>query len=207
MSTLDAFLATLEAVRPQLAVITAPPAEPADLDRLADACARRPGMPTVLVNEPAAAEARIRALRNGFDDALPSSIAPAELAARLTLLAERAARSRRTAGGHLVSEDVELDLRARRLLRAGAPVHLRPKEFGLLALLAGHPGRVYTRRELLDRVWGSDRAVTIRTVDVHVRWLRAKLERDPGNPAHLVTVRGIGYRFDPPGSAPSLTQS
>jgi DNA-binding response OmpR family regulator len=87
---------------------------------------------------------------------------------------------------------------AHELRRGGAIVHLRPKEFGLLATLAAHPGRAYTRRELLDRVWGSGHGSGPRTVDVHVRWLRSKIEPDPEHPLHLVTVRGVGYRLDPP---------
>ena len=75
-------------------------------------------------------------------------------------------------------------------------LHLRPKEFGLLALLAAHPGRAYTRVELLDRVWGSPRG-TGRTVDVHVRWLRSRIESDPEQSVTLVIVRGVGYRLDP----------
>ncbi len=67
----------------------------------------------------------------------------------------------------------------------------------MLALLATHPGRVYTRRELMERVWGTGRWDGSRTVDVHVRWLRSKIEPDPEHPIHLVTVRGVGYRLDP----------
>ena len=62
--------------------------------------------------------------------------------------------------------------------------------------MGAHPGRAYTRRELLDRVWGLDHRAGARTVDVHVRWLRSKLEPDPEHPVHLVTVRGVGYRLD-----------
>lgn len=87
---------------------------------------------------------------------------------------------------------------AHEVRRDGLAVHLRPKEFGLLALMASHPGRAYTRRELLERVWGKGHETGVRTVDVHVRWLRQKLEADPERPVHLVTVRGVGYRLDPP---------
>ena len=66
----------------------------------------------------------------------------------------------------------------------------------LLAMLAAHPGRAYTRRQLLDRVWGPGHAGDPRTVDVHVRWLRSKIEQQPEAPEHLVTVRGVGYRLD-----------
>jgi two-component system response regulator RegX3 len=70
-------------------------------------------------------------------------------------------------------------------------------------MLAAHPGRAYTRRQILDRVWGADHDGDPRTVDVHVRWLRSKIETDPEHPIHLVTVRGVGYRLDPPGGAPA----
>jgi DNA-binding response OmpR family regulator len=72
---------------------------------------------------------------------------------------------------------------------------LSRKEFDLLALLASHPGRVFDRQTLLDRVWGEDAYVDDRTVDVHIRWLREKIETTPGKPQYLLTVRGIGYKF------------
>jgi DNA-binding response OmpR family regulator len=98
-----------------------------------------------------------------------------------------------------VADGLELDLVGHELRRGSEVVHLRPKEYGLLALLAAHPGRAYSRRELLDRVWGPDHTGGMRTVDVHVRWLRSKIEPVSDRPVHLVTVRGIGYRLDPPG--------
>ncbi|MBA3851001.1 MAG: winged helix-turn-helix transcriptional regulator [Chloroflexi bacterium] len=106
------------------------------------------------------------------------------------------ARAPRDAHRLRVSDGIDLDLDSRELRRDGRAVHLRPKEFGLLDLLARHPGRTFTRRQLLDRVWGSDRDGDPRTVDVHVRWLREKLEEDPEHPRLLMTVRGVGYRLD-----------
>ena len=91
--------------------------------------------------------------------------------------------------------DIDLDLIAHELRRAGRPVHLRPKEFLLLSILAANPGRAFSRRQLLDMGW--DRDVDPRTVDVHVHWLRSKIEVTPRRPVHLVTVRGYGYRLDP----------
>ena len=93
--------------------------------------------------------------------------------------------------------DVELDLIARELRRAGQPVHVRPKEFILLAILAANPGRAFSRRQLLDLAWDPARGIDTRTVDVHVHWLRSKIEAIPRRPRHLVTVRGYGYRLDP----------
>jgi DNA-binding response OmpR family regulator len=98
-----------------------------------------------------------------------------------------------------VAAGCELDLFAHELRRDGRLVHLRPKEFDLLAVLASHPGRAWTRRQLLDRAWGHGHDGDPRTIDVHVRWLRSKVEPEPEQPAHLVTVRGVGYRLDPPG--------
>ena len=121
-----------------------------------------------------------------------------ELVGRLAWLDARA-RPRDGSGHALpVADDLELDLVAHELRRGDELVHLRPKEFGLLALLAAHPGRAYSRRELLDRVWGPDHDGGMRTVDVHVRWLRSKIEPVPERPIHLVTVRGLGYRLDGP---------
>ena len=101
-----------------------------------------------------------------------------------------------------IANGFELDLVAHELRLDGRSVHLRPKEFQLLALLGAHPGRAYSRRQLLDRVWGSDQVGDPRTVDVHVRWLRSKVEPQPDRPVHLITVRGVGYRLDPPLTEP-----
>jgi DNA-binding response OmpR family regulator len=95
---------------------------------------------------------------------------------------------------------MELDPIAHRLLREGSDVHIRPKEFAILALLATHPERVFTRGEIIERVWGEDHVGDPRTVDVHVRWIRSKIELDPDRPVHLVTIRGSGYRLDPSGT-------
>ena len=86
-----------------------------------------------------------------------------------------------------------MDLAGHRLLREGRPVPLKPKAFELLAFLLGHQGQVFTRDQLLERVWGYDYAGETRTVDVHVHWLRAEIEADPGEPLLLQTVRGVGY--------------
>ena len=96
-----------------------------------------------------------------------------------------------------VADGFELDVVGYALLREGTPVHLRPREFQLLATLAADPGRAFTRAQLIDLAWGHGRDVDPRTVDVHVHWLRSKIEAQPGRPTHLVTVRGVGYRLDP----------
>ncbi len=82
------------------------------------------------------------------------------------------------------------------LAPASNQILLRPKEFELLMLFMRNPGRVYTRDIILDQLWGHDYIGDTRTVDVHVRWLRQKVEPNPSEPQHLMTIRGVGYRFD-----------
>jgi DNA-binding response OmpR family regulator len=189
------FRELLATLRPRVVVCSRPPATLGDLQAVAEARRRRHAMRAVLVSPPEAVDARLDALARGFDDALASTVPLDELIGRLTWHDARS-RVRGPSGTVLQFGDgFELDLVAHELRQHGVVVHLRPKEFGLLALLAGHPGRAYTRAELLDRVWGSQRGAG-RTVDVHVRWLRSKIEANPDAPQTLVTVRGVGYRLD-----------
>jgi len=95
-----------------------------------------------------------------------------------------------------LTPDLAVDPNRREVLRGGRPVPMKPKEFDLILFLARHPRQVFTREQLLDRVWGYEYAGQTRTVDVHVRWLREKIEPDPANPAYLLTNRGVGYRLE-----------
>lgn len=194
----SAFVDLLDDARPRVALVSEPPASSALLDLLTDRRRRRPRMRIVHLAAEADVAARLHALRLGFDEALPTTIDPDELLGRLELLDARARPPTSTVLP--VADGVELDLVAHELRRDGRPIHLRPKEFDLLAFLAAHPGRAYSRRQLLDRAWGAAYLAELRTVDVHVRWLRSKIERDPAHPVRLVTLRGLGYRLDPPGS-------
>lgn len=188
----------LLAERPRIVVVCQPPAGHEDMVLVAAERRRRSRLRVLHLAPPEAAADRMAALDRGFDDALTTATSGAELAARLSWLEARA-RGRPVQGATLpVADGLELDIAAHELRRGGETVHLRPKEFGLLALMASHPGRAYTRRELLERVWGHGHPSGPRTVDVHVRWLRSKIEPDPDQPVHLVTVRGVGYRLDPP---------
>ncbi len=191
----SAFRTVLLADRPWVVILCVPPARPADVDLVAAERRRRPRLRVALLNDPDRVAERLDALRLGFDAALPLDLDPHELRGRLAIMADQA-RAPRDAHRLRVSDGIDLDLDSRELRRDGRAVHLRPKEFGLLDLLARHPGRTFTRRQLLDRVWGSDRDGDPRTVDVHVRWLREKLEEDPEHPRLLMTVRGVGYRLD-----------
>jgi DNA-binding response OmpR family regulator len=190
-----AFAGLLIAARPRIAILAKPPACADDIEVALRERRRRPSMRVVLLTPPQAIDDRLDALRAGVDEALADSVEPTELAARLTILEDRARVRHETVLA--ITEDASLDLIAHEVRRGGALVHLRPKEFQLLAMLATHPGRAYTRRQLLDRVWGHAHEGDPRTVDVHIRWLRSKLEPQPDTPVHLVTVRGVGYRLDP----------
>ncbi len=192
------FLALLDEARPHIAIVSEPPATPDLVEHVALERRRRTTLRIVHLAADDAVDQRLHALRLGFDDALPLGIPHDEFLGRLTLLDEEARTISHSTTRISLGDDLELDLAARELRRDGRPVHLRPKEFGLLALLAGHPGRAYTRRQLLDRVWGPDHDGDPRTVDVHIRWLRSKIEAEPGRPVRLVTIRGIGYRLDQP---------
>lgn len=190
-----AFAGLLTAARPRIALLAGPPACNEDVEVALRERRRRPSLRVVFLSPPRAIDERLDALRAGVDEALVDTIEPAELGARLGILEDRARTRHETVLP--ITEDTSIDLIAHQVRRAGELVHLRPKEFQLLAMLAAHPGRAYTRRQLLDRVWGHDHDGDPRTVDVHVRWLRSKLEPQPDAPVHLVTVRAVGYRLDP----------
>ena len=194
------FMDLLATEHPRIAIVAEPPASPVDVAAVARERRRRPSLPTIHLSLQPDVAARLAALRAGFDQALSQATEPAELVARAFLLEEHA---RARPGRSLeFATGFELDLVAHELRLNGRAVHLRPKEFQLLAMLAAHPGRAFTRRQLLDRVWGLDQAGDPRTVDVHIRWLRSKIEPQPDRPIHLVTVRGVGYRLDSPLTEP-----
>jgi DNA-binding response OmpR family regulator len=94
------------------------------------------------------------------------------------------------------SGDLLIDFQARLARRGGAPLPLSPREFALLSVFAANKDRALTREQILEALDGPGHVGDVRTVDVHVRWLRKKIEQEPGNPSRIVTVRGIGYRFD-----------
>jgi len=133
-------------------------------------------------------------LEAGADDCVTAGVPRAELAARVRAVLRR--RGRPAAGEVLRAGPFAMDL-ARHVFRHGdVAVHLSPKEFGLLELLIRRDGRVVSREEALELVWGPGHSGDPTTVDVHVKRLRSKLEPDPANPARLLTVRGLGYRFE-----------
>ena len=133
---------------------------------------------------------RVRGLETGADDYVVKPYAVSELLARVRTQLRRVRPS--TVGQVLVYEDIELDAETHRVTRGGRPLKLGPTEFRLLATLMEKPGRVWSREQLLDRVWGRDIYVDTRTVDVHIGRLRKSLMQQGGNDP-LRTVRGAGY--------------
>jgi DNA-binding response OmpR family regulator len=140
---------------------------------------------------------KVLGLELGADDYITKPFSIREFRSRVRALLRRAAVSRQVDGeGELISaEGLTIDL-ARRLVEVEAKrVQLTYVEFELLRILASNPGRVYSRRMLLEALWGGADYREPRTIDVHVRHLREKLERDPADPEYILTVRGVGYRF------------
>jgi len=137
---------------------------------------------------------KIVGLESGADDYLSKPFSLGELLARVRSLLRRSHRQRDRDVLH--SGDIQLDLVTRRALSQGLPLELSPKEFGLLAELMRNEGAVLSRDLLLNRVWGYEFMGDTRTVDVHIRWLREKIEKNPSRPQLIQTIRGIGYRFE-----------
>jgi two-component system, OmpR family, response regulator RegX3 len=140
---------------------------------------------------------KVLGLEIGADDYVTKPFSTRELLARIKALLRRTSPEGATGDGVLEGGGVRLDPDRHEVTVRGAPVQLARKEFELLELLMEHPGRVLARETLIDRVWGSDYFGDTRTLDVHVKRLRSKVEADPHEPAHLVTVRGLGYKFVP----------
>jgi DNA-binding response OmpR family regulator len=155
---------------------------------------RESGVPIILLTARGAEADRIIGLETGADDYIVKPFSLGEFLARVRAALRRGAASQ--PGDVLTAEDLRLDLAARRATRAGRPIGLTPREFDLLALLMRHRGAVMSRGLLLARLWGDDYVGDDRTVDVHIHWLRQKLEKDPAQPELIQTVRGVGYRFE-----------
>jgi DNA-binding response OmpR family regulator len=141
---------------------------------------------------------RVAGLDTGADDYMPKPFGMRELMARVRALLRRSAPRAvpDTGPSMVISNDLTMDRERREVTRGGKLLRLKPKEFELLLFFLQHPGRVFSREQILDEVWGYDFYGGPRTVDVHIRWLRQKIEPDAGNPVRLKTVRGSGYLFE-----------
>jgi len=138
---------------------------------------------------------RVLLLEMGADDYVTKPFSPKELLARVRAVLRRTRRTHEVE--HLYFDDVSVDFAKMEALRSTRPVPLTPQEFKLLKYFAQHPQRVLSRDQLLSDVWGYNSYPSTRTVDSHILTLRQKLERDPANPVHFVTVHHAGYKFVP----------
>jgi len=141
---------------------------------------------------------RVAGLDIGADDYMAKPFGMRELMARIRALLRRTGpRAEPDAGPTaIISGDLEADRERHEIRRSGKVLKLKPKEYELLLFFLQHPGRVFSREQILDEVWGYDFYGGPRTVDVHIRWLRQKIEPDPAKPSRLRTARGSGYLFE-----------
>jgi DNA-binding response OmpR family regulator len=157
----------------------------------------RSDLPIVMLTARGEESDRIVGLELGADDYLTKPFSPRELAVRVRNLLRRTASPPGGEAKRIEFGDVAIDSTAREVRKGGTPIKLTLKEFDLLLFFASHPRRVFSRDQLMDRVWGYRTALDTGTITVHIRRLRTKIEDDPSRPRHLETVFGAGYRFTP----------
>lgn len=157
---------------------------------------RQGNVPVIMLTARVEEADRVSGLEMGADDYVTKPFSMRELMARVRALLRRAGEGAAAdAIGPLQRAGVRLDAARHEASVNGQPLALSPKEFDLLAYLMSHAGRPRARDDILAAVWGQDEYLDERTVDVHVRWLRTKIEDDPSEPKRILTVRGVGYKF------------
>jgi DNA-binding response OmpR family regulator len=154
-------------------------------------------VPIIMLTAKAEEIDKVLGLELGADDYITKPFSMREFRSRVRAALRRADMGAQLDGDEepLERGDLRIEFAKRTVALRGAPVQLTYVEFEILAVLASAPGRVYTRDMLLDRIWGDSEFRDQRTIDVHIRHLREKIETDPRNPEYLLTVRGVGYRF------------
>ncbi len=159
----------------------------------------RSNVPIIMLTARRAEIDRITGLEMGADDYVVKPFSPQELVSRVRAVMRRLGREQADAEPerNLTLGEINIDPRSRVVTIKDTPIELTVKEFDMLYLLARHPKQVFTREQLLERVWGGAQYIDPGTVTVHVRRLREKVEADPSKPIHLLTVWGVGYKFEP----------
>jgi two-component system phosphate regulon response regulator PhoB len=152
-------------------------------------------VPILVISAKGSETDRVLGLEVGADDYLTKPFSIKEFIARTRALLRRQRYTAISSTPVQKFRDIHLFSQECRVLVRGEEVNLSPKEFRLLELFMGYPRRVWSREQLIEQVWGPDFLGDTKTVDVHIRWLREKLEKDPSQPEYLITVRGFGYRF------------
>jgi two-component system response regulator RegX3 len=157
----------------------------------------RSTVPVIMLTAKDSEVDKVVGLELGADDYVTKPYSARELVARIRAVLRRHGEPDELVTATIEAGPVRLDVDRHVVSVGGEPVSMPLKEFELLELLLRNAGRVLTRGQLIDRVWGSDYVGDTKTLDVHVKRLRAKVEPDPGSPRHIVTVRGLGYKFEP----------
>lgn len=153
-------------------------------------------VPILILSAKGSETDRVVGLEVGADDYLTKPFGMRELVARCRALLRRHRQAQpKTTGSSLRFQEIVLYPQECRVTVRNEEINLSPKEFRILELFMGHPRRVWSREQLIEKVWGPDFMGDSKTVDVHIRWLREKMEVDPSRPEYLTTVRGFGYRF------------
>lgn len=154
-------------------------------------------MPVFMISAKAEEIDRVVGLEIGADDYITKPFSMRELVVRVRNSLRRSALNRQVDDLEILKfGELEIHLTSHMAIVSGEEVSMKPKEFDLLYLLASHKGRAFTRDQILQRLWDDEYIGDVRTVDVHVRWIREKIEVNPSRPEKLVTIRGVGYRFD-----------
>jgi two-component system, OmpR family, response regulator RegX3 len=156
----------------------------------------RSSVPVIMLTAKDSEVDKVVGLELGADDYVTKPFSSRELLARIRAVLRRGAATAEAAPAVLEAGPVRMDVERHVVTVDGQSVRLPLKEFELLELLLRNAGRVLTRGQLIDRIWGADYIGDTKTLDVHVKRLRAKIEPDPARPAHLLTVRGLGYKFE-----------
>ena len=158
---------------------------------------QRSNVPIIMLTAKDAEIDKVLGLELGADDYVTKPYSSRELVARIRAVLRRRSEPEELIAATVAAGPVRMDVERHVVHVSGEPVAMPLKEFELLEMLLRNAGRVLTRGQLIDRVWGSDYVGDTKTLDVHVKRLRSKVEPDPSAPQHIVTVRGLGYKFEP----------